>query len=348
MKKLALLYLVGGILTGCATTTSTDSKNEEVANTNTPLIGESIPMEFPTVEFAQLRVLAGSQTLTAANKLADELGIEFVEWTQELNPYEYQQLRSKRINLNFSDPQSAFLELFDRSGLLPIYDEKNNAVTIYPFSLNERLQQPHIFTPKFDRSEAQRKEIEKANDLELVKKQGALEYHYYKDFSVKDTIDAWANHANFDGVVWYFKDTAHENFLLQKIPKTDFVVGGTPMSVITKFINEELIRQNSHVTVTAVHEVTTNKLILHPFSKNEVVRSFDVEATTTRLNLARIASFYGYTLEYKAKDYQIFTPYTTVLTQYAKSSMETVIQQYPLDIEVIDSTKRIIVRGRKA
>ncbi|MFC5079648.1 hypothetical protein VTH8203_00831 [Vibrio thalassae] len=349
MKNIAALFALGALLSGCTTTPINTAVNEDTHDVVPPMESESEQLKsYPTVEFAQLRVTSGSQTLTAANKLADKLGIEFVEWTQELNPYVYYQLRSKRINLNFEDPQAAFLELFDRSGLLPIYDKRDNSVTVYPFSLNQRIQQPHVFTPKFDRSERQREDIELANAKESVTAHKALEYHFYKGYTVKDTIDAWANHANYSGVIWYFDDKATANFLNDTIQKNDFVIEQSPVKVITKFIKEEKERQSSSVSVTAVYEASTNKLILHPFSRGEIVRSFDIEPTTTRQNLSRIANFYGYTLDYQAPDYKIQTPYSTVLTQYTKASIQSVIQQYPLDIEVIDSSKRIIVRGNKA
>lgn len=353
MKQLGLILLLGVAITGCQSTTPVelDNQTETNAENTSLLMSANIEQErasYPTIEYAQIRIAAGSQTLTAANKLADELGVEFVEWSRELNPYQFYQHRSKRIKLDFSDPQGAFLSLFDRSGLLPVYDQTINTVTIFPFSLDSQVNQPHIFTPQFDRSKRQREEIERANEQILVSQNRAIEYHYYKGFTVKETVDAWAKHASFKSVVWYFNEATYLTFLDDEIKKNDFTVGRSPLDVIGKFIESEKVRQNRDLLITATLEAQTNRLILHPFSPKEIVRTFDVRPTSTKHNLLNIAKFYGYELDYRAQDYQIPTGYITVLSQYTEKSIEEVIQQYPLELEVVDSAKKIIVRGTKS
>ncbi len=353
MKQLGLILLLSGAIIGCQSTTPVEPENHTESNegNGSHFIMDKTEQErspYPTIEYAQIRISAGSQTLTAANKLADELGVEFVEWSRELNPYQFYQHRSKRIKLDFADPQGAFLSLFDRSGLLPVYDQTINTVTIYPFSLDSQVNQPHIFTPQFDRSKKQREEIERANEQRLVRQKRAIEYHYYKGFTVKETVDAWAKHASFKSVVWYFNEPTYLSFLDNEIKKNDFTVGRSPLDVISKFVESEKVRQNRDLMITATLEAQTNRLILHPFSSKEIVRSFEVRPTSTKHNLMNIAKFYGYDLDYRAQDYQIPTGYITVLSQYTEKSIEEVIQQYPLELEVVESAKKIIVRGTKS
>lgn len=299
---------------------------------------------YPQIEYAKLSVVTGTQTLTAVNKLADHLGVEFVEWTKELNPYEYHQLRSKRIKLNYEDPQAAFLELFDRSGLLPVYDRKLNTVTIYPYSLSERVGAPYVFTPKFDRSKQQEETFRRERDAKLVKSKKLTEYHFYKEFTVQETVNAWAKHANYAGVVWYLPTSIYKDFLTSHLEKSDYCVGLTPLDTINTFINEEKVRQSQpELSLSFVYEATTNRLIVHSLNTNEVVKSFDINATSLKDNIERIAKFYNYEVSYQAPNYAVKTPYTTVLTRFVKNSIDTVIQQYPVDVQVIDASKQIIV-----
>lgn len=303
--------------------------------------------EYPQVIYPRMSVPVGSQTLTAANRLADELGVEFVEWSQDLNPYEYHQLRSKRIKLNYSDPQASFLELFDRSGLLAHYNSELNAVTIHPFSMEERVNTPHIFTPKFERSERQSIEAISRYQSDLARRNQAIEYHYYSGFTVKETINAWAEAASLKGVVWFLNSDQQINFVDAALEKNDSTIAATPLSVMTAFINEEMTRQNRQISLSLVIDQERDLLIVHPYSINEPVKAFDIETGSIRHNLRNIADFYGYTLDYRAIDYAVSIPYTTVLTSYAEPSINTVISQYPIEIEVIDSTKRIIVRNKR-
>ncbi|MGR5296801.1 hypothetical protein ACPV5U_24305 [Vibrio mediterranei] len=355
MNRLGLILLLSVAIAGCQSASTVEPTDKLKTNTNAEDIMQPVLSSkeretalYPTIEYSQIRIASGSQTLTAANKLADELGVEFVEWARDLNPYQYYQHRSKRINLNFADPQGAFLSLFDRSGLLPVYDQSINTVTVFPFSLDSQVNQPHIFTPQFDRSKKQREEIERDNSQNLAGKNRAIEYHYYKGFTVKQTVDAWAKHANFKSVVWYFNEPTYLSFLDNEIQKNDFTVGRSPLDVISKFLESEKKRQNRDLLITATLETQSNRLILHPFSSSEIVRSFEVRPTSTKHNLVNIAKFYGYDLDYRAKDYQIPTGYITILSQYTEKSIEEVIQQYPLKIEVVDSVRKIIVRGTKS
>ncbi|ENM5835022.1 hypothetical protein NTH44_003113 [Vibrio metoecus] len=302
---------------------------------------------YPQVTYAKMSVPVGAQTLTAANKLADELGVEFVEWTRELNPYEYFQLRSKRISLDYDNPQNSFIELFDRSGLLAHYDRTTNAVTIYPFSMDMRVTTPHIFTPKFERSEKQSLAINANHQSDLVKLNKAIEYHYYAGYSVKETINAWANQAGHKGVIWYLNDTRHIQFANSIIEKSDSTIAPTPLAVMSSFLKDEMERKNRTESPLSLSlDQSKQILIVHTFAVNEMVKAFDIEATTVKVNLQKVANFYGYTLDYRTTDYAVPTPYTTVLSSFVEQSIKTIISQYPLNIEVIDSTKRIIVRGK--
>lgn len=328
------------VITGC------QSAPEVLIDATPPEIND-VAREYPQVTFAKLSVPAGAQTLTAANKLADELGVEFVEWATELNPYEYHQLRSKRVNLNFEEPQKAFLELFDRSGLLAHFDEATNAVTIYPFSMESRVAAPHIFTPKFERSAKQTAQIIEAHEDKLVSQRKVIEYHYYEGYTVQETINAWAKQANYSGVVWYLNDQPDIEFTQAVLPKTDSNIGQSSLVVMNNFLTDEAERQSmASQPLTLVVDASKNLLIVHPFARTEIVRAFEIEPSSVKYNLQNIAQFYGYDLDYRAQDYGIPTSYITVLSSFVEKSVKTVVQQYPLDIEVVDSTKKIIVRGK--
>lgn len=336
-KALAHLLLPLTLLMGCQNAPKQEPQTEVI---------NPIP-QYPTIAFTKMKVVSGSQTITAANRLADELGVEFVEWSKGLNPYEYYQLRSKRINLTYDDPQAAFLELFDRSGLLAHYEKNNNAVVIYPYSLDIRLNTPHIFTPKFERSEKQEKQIVEAYEDDLVGKRKAIEYHYYTGYTIKDTFDAWANYANYKGVIWYIQDNDQVDFLYSKLKKDDSVIGSSPFNVLTTFIKGEMDRSAESIPAISISLDQQRKLlIVHPYHESELVRAFDIEPSSVKYNMKRIADFYGYSLDYRAQDYEVLTGYTTVLSTYTEESINNFLQQYPLQIEIIDSTKKIIVRGK--
>lgn len=343
MRQKFIALCLGVALTGCQNTP------QAIDNTNTLEMPRAVPeREYPSIVLAKMRVPAGVQTLTAANKLADQLGIEYVEWAPELNPYDYYQIRAKRVSLDTENPQKAFLDLFDRSGLLPYFDHSNNTVTVYPYSLEERVKTPHIFSPKFDRVDKQVASVIDEHEDDLVNQRRAKEYHYYAGFSIRETINAWAEHASYNGVIWYLQEDKHIKFAQHQLIQNDSSIGATPLDIMNRFLNEEArIKGRTKSPFTLVVDSATNKLVVHPFGRSEPVKVFDIEASSIRRNLKSIADFYGYELDYRTKDYAVKTPYTTVLTSFVESSVKIVAQQYPLDIEVVDSTKQIIVRGHR-
>jgi hypothetical protein len=284
--------------------------------------------------------------VTASNHLADALGVEFVEWTKELNPYDFHLVRNTTIKLTYDDPQKAFLALFDRSGLLPVYDEFHNTVTIYPYSMNQRINTPHIFTPKFTRSQIQKEEVQRQYKEDLAKNRKALEYNYYRGYSVRETLSAWTEHAGYNGAIYYFNTRPHKNFLASKLETNDSSIAASDIGVMTEFIRDELDRQNLSLPISITKDAPTNKLIFHPFSTKEKVTAYEVQTTTVKDNLRQMADHYGYRLIYKATDYRIDTGFTTVLTNYIKPSIEAFLTQYPLRVETVESSKELVIRGK--
>lgn len=335
------------LLAGCANRAERLSPQQLQSSDGLWLKKNVLGPAYPDVEYTTLMVPRGSQTITAANKLADELGIEFVEWDNRLNPYAYKQQRSENIRLNFDDPQSSFLQLFERSGLLPLYKSDINTITIYPFSAKELIDKPTIFTPMFTRSAIQRDRIQTERTKQIAAEEHWHQYYYYRGFTIKDTIDAWAKHAGYSSVVWYVNDPRTTQFLFNKVDKEDSCIGKQPIDVIRKFITDQKnIHLDNDIVLSAVVEPKTNRLLMIPYAENEAVQSFNVEATNVKSNLKRAAQTYGYTILYNATNYDVPIPYVTVLSRFVHTSISDLIQQYPLDIEVIDSSKIIKITNR--
>lgn len=339
MKEITKAAVTVFLLSGC------------VANDSLPPISEnhidsSIPTNYPEIRYPKLRVNQDSQMVTASNRLADALGVEFVEWAKEINPYDYYQVRNTTVRLDYENPQAAFLDLFDRSGLLPIYDEFTNTITIYPYSMDQRVNKPHIFTPKFTRSEIQKDEVERAYKETLAKEKKALEFNYYRGFSVRETLSAWAEYSGYSGVVYYFDSRPHRLFFESNLTKSDHSIASNNIEVMHVFIAEEQERQATDLKISITVDKATNKLVFHPFEQGEELKTYEVKKTTVKDNLRQVADSYGYDLVYKATDYRIQAGFTTVLTNYIKPSVKSLVSQYPLDVEAVESSKELIIRGK--
>lgn len=336
--SLSILFAVG-----CASNNATQPTKEQLNTTVVSTVANN-DTHYPPIEKEQLEVNSGTQTITVANALADRLGVEYIEWSPSLNPYSYKQARNQLITIDYRNPQRSFLELFANSGLLPLYDNVDRTITVYPYSLqnSDDLNKPFVFTPMFDRSIEEKKQV-LAMQKERLAKQW-LKYHYYKSFTIQETINAWAGQASIKSVVWYLQDQANVDFVTSKLPKDDYEIGQTPLDVINKFLKSELKRQNQSIRITATLEKGTNRLVIHPYLASENIMTFEMSATDVKSNLQRLAKFYNYKLEYNASNYKVPTAYITVLTDFVQRSIEKTVQQYPLDIEVIESTKVIKVK----
>lgn len=345
MKRLLLAIAITSI-TGCASNKEIPL-TENQKNLWVDTVSSQVALDYPTVEKEQLEVVSGTQSITVANALADRLGVEYIEWSPNLNPYTYKQTRNQLITLDYMNPQRSFLELFANSGLLPLYDNVDRTITIHPYSLqnSDDLNQPFVFTPMFDRSIEERKEVLAMQKERLSKTW--LKYHYYKNYTIQETVNAWANQSSIGSVVWYLQDKQEVSFVTSKLAKDDYEIGQKPIEVINKFLKTELKRQNENLRVSAYLEKGTNRLVIHPLISSENIMTFDVEASDVRSNLTRIAKVYGYELEWQATNYKVRTPYVTVLTDFVERSIERTIQQYPLSIEVIESTKVIKIKDGK-
>lgn len=338
MKRVAALFTLV-LLSGCTSTPEPPIVIDPIEDT--AVIG------YPEITYPKLSVLQDSQMVMASNNLADAVGVEFVEWSKDLNPYDYYAVRNMTIRLTYDDPQVAFLDLFDRSGLLPVYDKSTNTVNIVPFSLNERMTLPHIFTPKFKRSRLQKEAVQREYKEGLAKSKRATEYNYYKDFTVRETLSAWTEHSGYNGAIYFFKSRPHREFFSSQLVKNDSSIGRTDIDVMKSFIEKEMDRQSINIPVSITKDRATNKLIFHPFDSTEKVTAFEVQKTTVKDNLRRMADKFGYELVFKATDYRIESEFTTVLTNYVKPTVQAFIHQYPLDVEVVESSKELIIRGKR-
>lgn len=300
---------------------------------------------YPDITYPKLSVLQDSQMVMASNNLADAIGVEFVEWSKDLNPYDHYAVRNMTIRLTYEDPQVAFLDLFDRSGLLPVFDKGTNTVNILPYSFNDRLNVPHIFTPKFKRSRQQKEAVYRTYQEDLAKQKKAVEYNYYKGYTVRETLSAWAEHSGYDGSIYFFKSRPHREFFNSLLVKNDSTIARNNIEVMKEFIADELDRQNVNIPISVTKDEATNKVIFHPFSKGEKVEAFEVHTTTVKDNLRRIADHFGYRLVYQATDYRIDTEFTTVLTNYIKPTVDA-LHQYPLSVDPVESSKELIIRGK--
>ncbi|MGR5347511.1 hypothetical protein [Vibrio mediterranei] len=302
-------------------------------------------LQYPMVATDFMEIKSGSQMLLTANSLADKLGVEFVEWHYSLNPYEFSHLRNLLVDINYWDPQASFLALFSRTGLLPFYDAKQNTVFVHPHSMGESLvNQATVFTPLFEQAQ-QEVEIARQREKERLAKDWH-KYFYYEGYSIKSTVNAWAKHAGMSSVVWFVQDLHQKRFLDSKLTKNDFQVGLLPEDAIESLVQSELTRQKKPFLLSVTREHATNRLIIHPYLPTENVVSFDIEPTSVRANLSRMAEQYGYELEYLATDYRVPTPYVTVIGDYLEKAFKVVIDGYPLDLEVIESTKILKVRDQ--
>lgn len=342
MKRI-ILSVLAVMLAGCTSSKQIQPNAAQLTPTvvNTKQLSAN---PYPVVEKEQLEVQSGTQTITVANALADRLGVEYIEWSPSLNPYSYKQTRNQLITLDYRNPQNSFLELFSNSGLLALYDNIDRTVTIHPYSLqdSDSINKPFVFTPMFDRSIEERKQV-LAMQKERLSKQW-LKYHYYRGYTIQETVNAWAANASIKSVVWFLQSDAEVAFVQSTLPKDDYEIGKLPIDVIQKFLRSQLERQNSSLRITATLEKGTGRLVIHPLIKTESLKTFDMRSTSVKENMNRIAKIYDYKLDWKAVDYKVPTPYVTVLTSFVQRSISQAFQQYPYEIEVVDSTKIIKVR----
>ncbi|WP_199438328.1 hypothetical protein [Vibrio owensii] len=332
------------LLTGCVVSPPDVSKGDEV-KLPSEYVNLLEVLEYPAVASDFIKIRAGSQTLLTANTLADSLGVEFVEWNYALNPYDYTHKRNVLVDLHYKDPQRSFLKLFQGSGLLPYYDEKLNTVHIHPYSMGaKKVNQPTIFTPLFEQAQ---KHVEASIQSEKERlSKGWFKYFGYEGYTVKSTVNAWAQHAGYSSVIWFIQKPFQQQFLNSELVKDDFYVGAQPFDAIESFIDSEIERQKKGFELSVNYEADTNRLIIHPYRDDEQIKSFEIEATSVESNLERLAEFYGYDLEYLATDYRVPTPYITVLGDYLSTSLSVVLDGYPLKVEMIESTKIIKVRDK--
>lgn len=331
------------VLTGCVI--APNVAMEEDKNLPSEYVNLLEALEYPSVATDFMKIRSGSQILLTANTLADRLGVEFVEWNYALNPYEYGHQRNVLVDLHYQDPQRSFLKLFQGTGLLPYYDEKQNTVHIHPYAIGAKnVNQPTIFTPLFEQAQKHVEQSRQSEKERLAK--DWFKYFGYQGYTLKNTVNAWAQHAGYSSVVWFVQKPHQQQFLNSKLVKDDFYVGAKPFNVISNFIDSELERQKKGFDLSVNFEPDTNRLIIHPYRKDEQIKSFEIEATSVESNLERIADFYGYDLEYLATDYRVPTPYITVMGDYLSTAMGVVLDGYPLKVETIESTKIIKVRDK--
>jgi hypothetical protein len=354
MKKSLIAMLIVAGLSGCASgpkeydvdTTSNSGLEAENAYSDLTLAVEAdVETDRPTTEFVQLQITKGANTITAANALANELGVRFVEWDEHLNPYSYRQPRNQLVSLNVNDPQTAFLQLFDNTNLLAVYDDSENTVMIRPFGMTNagQGQADFVFTPMFEFAE-----LEKETSLRKNAMVGKVyEYHYYKDYGVRETINAWAKKAGANGIIWRLQTPSEVEFSKARFEKDGIELSADPIENIGKLIVKQQQSTGSNLGIKALYEKQSRLLIIHSLEDDSNIRSFNVEQTSLKANLSRLARSYGYTVEYDAQDYRIKTPYITVVNDYIKRSVQHVAQQYPVNIEVIESTKIIQIRDTK-
>ena len=301
--------------------------------------------EYPKISFEQLRITKGTNTLTAANYLADEFGINYVEWDSSLNPYSFSQPRNQLLDINRENPQLSFLQLFDKSGLLALYKAEENTVYIHPFSmsLSDQGSGSFVFSPMF-------KEAIDEENLSHYKNKNitkVIKFNYYDGYSIRETISAWAKESNIASVIWLLQNDEHVDFVDEMVETDGSVIDVTPVNIMTKFIESKRKEDAPALTINLYHETATNRIVIHPFDSSQPLITFKVNRTTVKENLLSMAKLYGYDLQYDARDYIIKTPYITALTNYIPRSVNHLIQQYPLESEIIESTKIIKIKDTK-
>ncbi len=347
MKRTILGAVLVALVAGCAHIDDNSAKGNAASWEEVPsdYVNLFSPIDYPAITSDFMKVNRGSQLLLTANNLADKVGVDFVEWNYALNPYEFVHIKNKLVDIDYQDPQSSFIDLFEGSGLLPYYDSRRNTIQVHPYSMEPRkINQSTVFTPLFEQI-SMHVEGSKQSEKERLSKDWQ-KYSYYEGYSIKSTVNAWAKHAGFDSVVWFVQDPRHKSFLESKLKSNDFEVGATPRHAIANLIDSELERQHLPYVITVTHMVPQNRLVVHPYAATESIKTFEVTASSTKANLAKLANEYGYDLEYLANDYRVATPYITVIGDYLDKSIEVILDGYPLDVEVIESTNIIKVRNR--
>ncbi|ANO35337.1 hypothetical protein A6E01_19175 (plasmid) [Vibrio breoganii] len=349
MRITLMAGVVALMLSGCSTTALYDFESFPVFKGEASSEEHAdVPLAvnlYPQVEKEFFEVSSGALTVLAANMLADKLGVEFVEWHHSLNPYEFTQRRHQVFDLEYENPQAGFLALFDRSGLLPFYDSKTNTVFVHPYSMQlSNVNQSTVFTPLFDQARAGRKDVEDARKARLAA--SWLKYNYYEGYTLHQTISAWSKHAGYSSLVWYLPREKYADLLDYQFAESDYEVGRNSLHAIQNLIRTSLQETESDLLVSAHHEEDTNRLIIHPYHSTERLVTFEVEPTSVKSNLLRMADFYGYTLEYLATDYAVTVPYVTVLSRFMGESVGVVAEGYPVSIQTIESSKVIRVRNK--
>ncbi|MCY9872988.1 lipoprotein [Vibrio barjaei] len=346
MKKPLILGLVAAaVLSGCSShryEQVASAKSDLVLNTN--LLKE---INYPDVKKRVFAVKEGASLLSVSNVLAHKLGVDYVEWSAQVNPYRYQYKTDRLITLDHRNPQMSFLEAFEGIGLLPYYDEARQRVTVHPYSANQALvNQPHVFTPRFEEIKGQVAAAEHSKKVREQKLNDWAKYDYYKGYTVKETVEAWAKHSGYNSVVWFLEGPQHYNFLHQILPSNNFHIGLDGEAIIQSFLESELERFGQSIMVNAFYEKETGRLVVHPFEADAEVETFDVHATSAKANLERLGPKIGYDVEFLAQDYVVGTPYITVVSDYHEQTVESIMSGFPLNFELVEASKVIRVRDK--
>ncbi|MBD0788056.1 hypothetical protein HUO09_17010 [Vibrio sp. Y2-5] len=292
------------------------------------------------VEIRQYQVAKGNQIQLVASDLAVELGIDGIEWNNQLRPWDYKTLRTRTIDITKNNAQQAYFELFSDTGLLPYYDVTKNRVFIEPFKT--QIKQTYNFEPSFNSA------AETANALELAVQKEALqngsikEYQIYKGEKLQDTLNGWAKEGGFSNVIWYIKDQKQIDALKQTNKANMTVIERSPLLAIKALLNS--VNNSNRIDPINFRVVEgSHLLVFHGLNQSEPFKVVQIEATNTKSAFDKLAKEYNASLEYSAPVYIVKESFNTVLTNRIQLSLNEVMAGYPLNISYIESTNTIKV-----
>lgn len=292
------------------------------------------------IEVRSYEVSKGNQIQLVASDLAVELGVDGIEWNEQLRPWDYETLRSRVIDISNNDPQSAYFSLFSDTGLLPYYDIKQNRVFVEPFQ--SQIKKTVKFEPEFTSASNTAKQLQVKHQAQELSKGSTQEFQMYRDETLQATLSGWAREAGYQKVVWYIKDQNLISLLSSKNRSSMTIVERSPLQAIKALLNS--LNSSSHERAINYRVFSQGSyIVFHEFKETEPFKVIEIPATNTKDVMTLLAKEYGASLDYQAPSYLIKEPFATVVTSRLQNSVREIMAGYPLKVSFVESTNTIKV-----
>jgi len=340
MKKIILpvSMLMLTTLSGCVTTSNTESNINSKVITNVPT--EDVNYH----ELKHYKVAKDTQVQLVASDLAIEMGVDGVEWNKQLHPWSYKTLRTRTIAVSQLDKQQAYISLFSDTGLLPRYDEQKNRIFVEPYKT--KLKLTYNFEPTINIAKIEANKIGEEEQLEKLASGENKEYYLYGNETLQDSLNGWAQEAGYQSIIWYIKDQKQKDIITKLNKANEIVIERSPayaIQAVLEKVNNSKVAPSINMRV----DTETGSLVFHGLNENEPFKVFTVKASGTKEVMEDLASSYDATLHYNAANYLINEEYKTIINSRIQLTLNEIFHDYPLNIEYDETINTIKVTSNE-